>query len=266
MLGRSDGSYAWATEDLDSRDKMATNAINHIGVTALPFLVKWIRGFPPPWRIALANSLYPSRFPFTSKLSNLAAGQSAWPLSIGAHDAILVLGEKAMPALDDLCRLMNDTKNPTVANMAASCLGSLGTNALPPLLAVVTNTNHPARAGALGSIRVMSGLDNAAQTAAIDAIATCLTDTNRGVRMLAVTALGELRAAPQISVPALASSLKSKDAKIRLYSAIALGNFGSQATGVVPALTNALTDADSQVRYYAAQALHQIEPATFKAP
>jgi HEAT repeat protein len=248
------------------RHEMATNAIYHIGPAALPFLVKWLQYAPPPWRNTLATSLYRSRFPFAHKLSGLFVDERAWQLSVGAHYAFDVLGAKAMPAFSDLCRLMNDTGKPTVANMAASSLGNLGTNALPPLLAVLTNTNHPARVGAISAIRAMSDLDNAATIAVIHAVTNCITDTNLVVQVMAMTALGELRAAPQISVPALVSSLQSKDAKIRLYSATDLGNFGSQASSAVPALTNALTDSDPRVRYNAAQALHQIAPATFTNP
>jgi HEAT repeat protein len=158
---------------------------------------------------------------------------------------------------------MSATNVPYTALEATMALGYLGTNALPPLLAVAANARHPARLGAITAIGSIPDIGDAARLA-VPVITNYLNVTNTPtMQIVAITALGNLRAAPQISVPALVSTLKSKNAKLRLYSAIALGNFGPQAIGAVSALTNALTDSDPLVHYNTEIALHKIDPATF---
>jgi HEAT repeat protein len=157
---------------------------------------------------------------------------------------------------------MNDTNRPNTTIPATTALAELGTSALPPLLAVVTNTHHPAQITALGAVLRIADLGHAQQV--VPVVANFLTSTNNDTaQMLAITILGKLNAAPEISVPALASCLKSSSPAVRLYSANTLAGFGSQASDAVPALTNALTDPDPLTRKQAAWALSQIAPATF---
>jgi hypothetical protein len=260
MLGEP---FRSAGPDPPPQYQEATKAIDHIGVSALPFLMKWIQYEPPRWRRTLANSLNGNRFPPVRQLSGLFFDPRARQLSVGAYKAFDALRTRAMPAFDDLCRFTNDTNRPSVAFKAAIALGYLGTNALSPLLALVANGNHPARVGALAAIHEIGASDNAAQILVIPAITNCITDTNRQVRRMAVTFLGDLTAAPQISVPALISALKSTDYYVRRASATSLAQFGPQAASAIPALTNALVDPDSEVRYSATGALHQIDPVTF---
>jgi hypothetical protein len=242
-----------------SDEEKAKNAIDHIGAAALPFLVKWIQYNPPRWKRTVAYTLARTPLPLAHKLANRMIGPR---LVIGTHFAFAALGPRAMPAFDDLRHLMNDTNRPNTTTEAARALSCFGTNALPALLAVITNTNHPARVGALSAIAEMSHLPDAAQTA-VPVIINCLTDTNPTVQIVAIVTLGRLKASPQVSVPALVSCLKTKYETIRFCSAAALGQFGPQATSAIPALTNALTDADRRVRASAAKALHEIDPVTF---
>jgi hypothetical protein len=122
--------------------KETTNAIDHIGAAALPFLVKWIQYEPSPLRVTLSDLF--DRAPFTShRLSERIMETKAQRLADGTYFAFYVLGEKAMPAFDDLCRLMNNTNRPCTASAAITALSCFGTNAIPPLLAVGANTNHP---------------------------------------------------------------------------------------------------------------------------
>jgi HEAT repeat protein len=168
-----------------------------------------------------------------------------------------------MPAFDDLCRFLKDTNKPWTAARAASALGFLGTNALPPLLAIVPKAGHPARLRAIRAIGQMFELGDSAQIAAL-AITNCLNPTNAwDIQVNAILALGDLKACPQISLPVLISCLKSTDQAIPGYAAMALAKFGSQATNAIPALTNALTDSNIGTRTLAGEALRQIDPATF---
>ena len=141
------------------------NAIDHIGVAALPFLVRWLQYEPPEWRSRLSGWFSRTDFPLAGQLSDLIIQPRALQLAVGTPSAFQILGKRAAPALDDLCRLMNDTNSPYTANQAAETLASLGTNALPALLAVATNAQHPARGEALAAIGAIDDLGDTARLA-----------------------------------------------------------------------------------------------------
>lgn len=236
----------------------ATNAILSIDTAALPFLLKWIQFDPPPWRRTLARQF--ARPPFPHKLPALLVDPT---LANGTYLAFAILGTRAMPAFDDLCRLMNATNKPNVAIPATRALACLGTNALPPLIAVVTNSHGPARVVALEAIATIPNLEQAAQQV-IPAICSCLSPTNSDTpQILAVLVLSKFKSTPELSVPALVPFLRIPSPAVRAFSANTLGQIGPQAFAAIPALTNCLADADPHVRNEAARALNQIAPATF---
>jgi hypothetical protein len=233
--------------------------VRNIGPAALPFLTRWIHYDPPQWRHTLVYWLFRTPLPFAQKLSERVTDPT---LANGTPIAFAVLGTQAMPAFDDLCRFMNDAKRPGAAMRAAMVLPVFGSNALAPLLAVVTNSSHPAQITALRTVLAIADSGNAQQV--VPAVANCLVATNTGaVKMLAITILGKLYTAPETSIPALVSCLKSANPEVRVYSADTLGAFGSRASTAIPALTNALGDPDPLVRKQAAWALTKIAPAAF---
>jgi HEAT repeat protein len=239
------------------------NAIDHIGVAALPFLVRWLQYEPPEWRSRLSGWFSRTDFPLAGQLSDLIIQPRALQLAVGTPSAFQILGKRAAPALDDLCRLMNDTNSPYTANQAAETLASLGTNALPALLAVATNAQHPARGEALAAIGAIDDLGDTARLA-VPVLTNCLTDTNsQDVQLIAIATLRNLKSCAQFSVPALASCLTSKNPTTRMFAAAALAEFGPRAISAIPALTNALATSDPFVYNSATAALHQIDPGTF---
>jgi hypothetical protein len=241
----------------------AEKAIDHIGVAALPFLVKWVQYDPAQWRVALASDINQSRFPFARSLSDLIINRRARELARGTVGAFAVLGTRAMPVFGDLCRLMNQTNALQTATVALFDLMHFGTNALPPFLALATNTQSPLRLSALSAIRTLP-ISGAAAEPAVPVLLQCLAETNNpSAQERAAYALGNLRAAPQVSIPALAPHLNSTDTRLRKTTIIALGQFGPQASSAVPALTNLLSNPDPSTRSYAVDALHRIDPATF---
>ena len=225
-------------EDINTADRQKPREpIDHIGPAALPFLMKWIRYERPKWRTRLGNWLRQSRLPFKEQLSSRISEPPSFQLAYGSCVAFTILGKRANPAFDELCRLLNETNSPQTSAAAASALGYLGTNALVPLLIVTTNAQHPARRAAMYgiiSLTSVGGLDDSA-----------------------------FHAAPEISIPALTSMLTNRDPTLRGYSVEALGDFGPQASNAIPALTNALADFSPDVRKKAAGALHQIAPVQF---
>jgi hypothetical protein len=98
----------------------------------------------------------------------------------------------------------------------------------------------------------------------LQAFIACTRDTNdETLPLIAVGAIGKLRAVPDLSVPALIACLQSTNAMLRMSAADVLAAFESQATNGIPALTNALADPDPEGSERAMAALHEIAPATF---
>jgi hypothetical protein len=206
----------------------ATNAIDHIGVAAFPFLIKWIPYSTPNWRPTVGNWLRRRPFPFAQPMSVWIMEPRAKQLDLGTRSAFRVLGERAVG----------------------------------PLLAVATNAHHPAHLAAINTVSTIPELGDRVQLL-LPAITNCLNPTNTPfAQILASYSLANLK--PQISGPVLVSYyLNSPNSVVRHYSAIALGNRGLWAFAPIPALTNALADPDPGVRERAAAALHRIAPDTF---
>ena len=241
----------------------ATNAIDRIGVAALPFFLRWIQFEPALSKPVLGYWLFRTHLPFAQSIFDRLSGRRAGQLAAGTVSAFGLLGTRATPAMDELCRLMNQTNATFTCRRALAALSFLGPKALPPLLTVVTNEYSGLRVEALDYIAAMPNLGDTADLA-VPALTQCLSETSKPlVQENAAYALGRLRAAPQLSVPALMACLSSTDRTLRANSARALGAFGPQASNAVPALANALTDSNGFVRGSAAMALHQIDPVTF---
>jgi len=131
---------------------------------------------------------------------------------------------------------------------AANTLGGMGSNAVEPLIAVLSDNRWLVRkraACALGEIR---------EAAAVDALSGALKDPEQEVRKEAALALGEIR--DRRAVEALVEALKDESAEVRRHVAGALGEIRSAAA--VEALSAALNDQDREVRKAAAQALGEI--------
>jgi hypothetical protein len=174
ILGNSGGYYpglrAFATGDLNPSDEMATNAISHIGVAALPFLMNWIHYQPArfgSWTLLakLLRSPSPPARKLGSRLWNWTVDAKALQLANGAPLAFDALRTRAMPVFGDLCRFLNDTNRPWTASRAATALGFLGTNALPQLRAVAADASHPARSDAAIAITEIQTRENALSNA-----------------------------------------------------------------------------------------------------
>src|SRR5215471_524734 len=90
---------------------------------------------------------------------------------------------------------------------------------------------------------------------AVPALARAMKDEDKDVREMAVFALGNIRADPEISIPALIEGVRDQTSSVRKRSAEVLGYFGADARPAVPALVEALRDQDNDVQEQAAKAL-----------
>ncbi len=252
--------------------QMASEAVDHIGAAAAPFLVRWIQYRPTRWterQKKLADRICKARYPFALRLGRSLYHTRGERLANGATQAFRVLGTNAALALDELCRVMNDlnARNDPRTGMSSTdratyCLSWLGTNALPALTAVIENPQRP-RWQALNSIWLMEQRERTAQYP-ITAIIGCLEDAkDPNVPMTAARILGDLKVAPEVCLPALLAGRRSKSRYARAASASALAQFGEQAASAIPALMSAAADPNLEIQYNAATALHAIAPGTY---
>jgi hypothetical protein len=252
--------------------QMASEAVDHIGAAAAPFLVQWIQYRPTKGtelQKKLADLIFKSRYGFALRIGRSIYYTKGELLAWGACQAFRVLGTKAAPELDELCRVMNDLSAPpdprgggSSVDRATYCLSWLGTNALPALTAVIQNPQR-ARWQALNSIRLMEQHQRTAQFP-ITAIIGCLEDTNDpNVSSTAAQILFDLNVAPELCLPALVAGLRSKSVYTRATSADSLGRYRERAASAIPALTNATSDLDPRVRFSVTNALHAIAPGTY---
>jgi HEAT repeat protein len=233
----------------------AADAIRHMGTNSIPCLLARIRYQEPTWRRK-----------FREALRSLNPSSWWWMHQAGgsiecarAQQAFIVLGEEAKPAVPELVRLMNDPTAPQIAKQAAEVLASLGIkDAFPPLMAVLTNPQHPART--VVAIHIPSFGTNARP--AIPALVQCLQDTNAATALFATASLGALRLEPELVVPALAAHLRHLDLSNRRIAVRSLGDFGPQARPAVPDLLSVLLDPDPSLRRAVTNALLKIAPET----
>ena len=232
----------------------AEDAIRHMGTNVIPHLLRYIRHEESP---GTSKAL-------TTVQTLLAKAGINWELTgrervPRAERALIALGLDANAAIPELVRLMNDPKAPRTACAAAATLTSIGTReALPPVLTVLTNKNHPGReVVALNMFRMGTNAGPA-----IPALIQCLQDTNAFTTYAAAMSLGELKLAPNLAVPALTATLQASDPMTRARSAQALAHFRSEARSAVPQLLKILQDPDWSARRAATNALRQIAPET----
>lgn len=237
-------------------DKEAEQAIRHIGSRAVPYLLRWIPSESSPWQRKLPGlaeqwleELAPNSF---------ATERTRYYRGLGAAKAFGILGPQAIGAIDALNHQMSIPGESGEAEMAARALAAIGPQAIPPLIAALTNQNARVRERAachLGQAGTNAG-------PAVPLLITCVSDPDPGVALFAANSLGNLRLRLDLVVPALAQCVQ--DAKCnyraRMRAASALKAFGPEARPATAALLRALGDPDAKIRQAITNALQQIDP------
>ena len=135
----------------------------------------------------------------------------------------------------------------------------LGTDGLPPLLAVVTNRTLPVefRCDAIERVGATRrwGAD---ASSAVPALLGCLQDDE--VAAEAARALGNLALEPRLAVPALTEALQSTNLLLQARAAGSLGDFGGEARAAVPSLLSALEGSPGVLGHEITNALMRIAP------
>jgi len=218
----------------------------------LPWLLRWVRYEKAGWQRRLTFRASRLGVEFTP-------GQRAADRAACAWNALHILGPQASPAIPELFRMMADPKSPFIALDATMALGEIGPEALPALLAVLTNKQAAVRGQAVTSIGAMRGLGTNASLA-VPVLLGCLRDRDEDLAASAASSLGRLATEPGRVVPTLAGSLQHPAPYVRRKAAAALGKFSQGARAAVPSLIEALKDSDSSVRDEATNSLLKIAP------
>ena len=241
--------------------EQTSNAVAHIGVAALPFLLKWLQYEHPRWKAALADRTSGYRLPFADDLYyRWVTDRRRHELADATYFGFQALGKRAMPAFNELCQIMNHSNNSAVAGRAAMALSCLGTNSLPPLVEAIANPEHPACIDALQAINMIPEVDEAVQVE-VSAAASFLGMTNTQLPgLLAVNTLLLQKGFPQISISVVAASMVGSNISVRVWAAATWAASDPRASNAIAALSKALQDPDINVRHYATNALLQIPP------
>lgn len=226
-------------------------AIRHIGTNALPFLLKWGQYEPPAWRRVARAAVW--RLNCGIRLDDPQAdrAEAAW---LGFQ----ILGAEASPAIPGLAKLMNG-RNSFLAYKAVCALGDIGRDALPVLVAGLTNQQADIRVPSVSCIGAVRNLGTN-KNLVVNALIECLRGKDTQMATCAASSLGRLAVEPEVVVPALTEAFHRLQGYERECVVHALGRFGEQARSAVPCLVRALEDSDNSVRTAATNALMEIAP------
>ena len=236
----------------------ADHAMWRIGRRGLPWMMRWLRGSEPqPWKArlyAVTEKLPTKWVPF--KFSPPPSSAQEWYRAETAAVMLGGLGTGATNALPELLRMMSDTRAKVAAGRAFTAISSLGRDALPCLLAALSDASHSNR---VEIVRIVGSMRGDLRPA-VPVLLSCLRESRVELVIEASRALGGLQLEPEMVVPALSRGLAHADRRVRVGSAEALARFGGSARSVVPELVMALNDADAVTRDAAMGALRNIVP------
>src|SRR5690349_12212464 len=166
----------------DDGDAEAVAAVRQIGTNGIPCLLEWIRSDSQLWdkltRTVYRLPNFPRRTAFLQEFGKRSSAglQIASRGRAGFH----ILGRQAAVAVPALGEILRDSSSPASARWAARSLASLGKDALPPLIQVVSNGKQAPsnRYEAAYAISLMTYLDEEA-IPSFPALAQCLGETNQ---------------------------------------------------------------------------------------
>jgi HEAT repeat protein len=163
-----------------------------------------------------------------------------------------ILGPTAAPAIDEVAEQLPD---PTFTAEAAVALSFMGRKAFDPLRDAAASDDAVVRREALRSIGKLKDRAKLSTSDVVPLLINGATDTDAGVRTVAVTYLGIIHEGGADAIDALIMGLRDPEVDVRRSSATALGSFGDEAVNALPALKKASTDSDPEVAREAGAAL-----------
>lgn len=161
-----------------------------------------------------------------------------------ALKACAILGPVAAPAIPEVAEQLPD---PTLTAEAAVALSFMGRGAFGPLRDGFVSEDPVVRREALRSIGKLKDRAPLDARAVVPLLIKGVSDSDPGVRAVAVTYLGIIHEGGTAAVDALVTALTDAEVDVRRSAATALGSFGEDAAPAIPALKKAAGDSDPEV-------------------
>jgi HEAT repeat protein len=138
---------------------------------------------------------------------------------------------------------------------AATALTYMGREAFEPLQSALTHGDPIVRREALRAVGKLVNRAPLDPASVGPLLITGMSDADAGVRTVAATYLGIVKASATDAVPALTTAMEDQDPNVRLAAATALEAFGSDAQPALEVLKKAMTDKNEDVAREAGRAL-----------
>jgi HEAT repeat protein len=161
-----------------------------------------------------------------------------------ALKACAILGPVAAPAIPEVAEQLPD---PTLTAEAAVALSFMGRGAFGPLRDAFVSEDPVVRREALRSIGKLKDRAPLDARVVVPLLIKGVSDSDPGVRAVAVTYLGIIHEGGTAAVDALVTALTDAEVDVRRSAAAALGSFGEDAAPAIPALKKAAGDSDPEV-------------------
>ena len=176
----------------------------------------------------------------------------------GSREILLRLGTPAVrPLVDELERKVDDPLEMGLQYSVAQTLGLFGKNAepaIPALVAILRNSDHPFRDTAADSL----GMIGPTARVAIPELTSLLKNPSSKVRRAAAKSLWKLDPGNEEALSTLMDLIRDPDGHDREWAIATLGQFGPAAKSALPLLTKVLEDESPQLRKIATESIAAI--------
>jgi HEAT repeat protein len=204
------------------RDWEAEEAIQHIGVAAIPFLMHWMENEEPS---IFARGV--------SAIGKQFSDDPDWDLAYlnqhRAESAVMAfsaLGSEARAVIPGMTQRMVTSNDEYRGSQAAKVLANIGVAALPELLGSLTNENHAIRKRAAFALFCMADTNSLSATGAL---IQAIDDPDSSVMAYACLTLSRQTAALSVVIPILSKMLTDEIPNRRVIAEEALTQYGSVA-------------------------------------
>jgi len=177
-------------------------------------------------------------------------GHPKWLARKLASDAMVEVGEKAVPLISQTVFLSQSSLNEDSLYWSIRTLGMIGNNATSGLITMMNSPNLPKS----HKIFVVRALENCKNKEAIGALISCFTDDSWVIRREAGNTLAKLG---DVVVPYLKTGFAGGNEDIRYWSVKILG--GILGSGAIEYFKKMLKSDKRDMRYFAAAALGEID-------